>query len=86
MGSIAITVIGDGAVGTKSKTYTVSDADIGRLVAFSRAVYATTAIPNPTITQGLVAWADAIIERAKANVRDYERVAAIVEPGAFTAS
>lgn len=32
MGSITIQIVGDGTVGTKTKTYTVSNADVNRVV------------------------------------------------------
>lgn len=36
MGSITIQIIGDGTVGTKTKTYTVSDADVNRVVTAAK--------------------------------------------------
>lgn len=72
MGSITIQVIGDGTVGTKSKTYTVSDADVNRLVAFGKSMVGG----SPTVTQGLVAWADKVIADTKSAVRAYENAVA----------
>lgn len=38
MGSITIQIIGDGSVGTKTKTYTVSDADVNRVVTAAKTI------------------------------------------------
>lgn len=71
MGSITIQVIGDVSVGTKSKTYTYSDANINRLVNYGKDVAGNGA----TITQGLAAWADQVIKTMQDNVVYAERTA-----------
>lgn len=91
MGSVTFQVIGDASVGTKSKTFTVSDADVNRLVAYAREVYATPAtVGNPTpptltVTQALLAWANAMMDQTKGAVVGYER-SAQPPPGVFTAT
>jgi len=89
MGTVTLTIVGDGTVGTKTKTYNFVDADINRLVAWAKVVYATpptVAVPNPpalTVTQALVAWGDGLIAGTKANVIRHERnitVVAVPQP------
>lgn len=81
MGSITIQVIGDVSVGTKSKTYNYSDADINRLVAYGRALFGAGA----TITQGLVAWSDQTIKQMQQQVVSDERsIAAAVASNVIT--
>lgn len=83
MGTITITVVGDASVGTKSKTYNLSDANINRLVAWTKTAFATTptvAVPSPpvlTTAQALVAWADKFIARTKQDVLASEYNASI---------
>lgn len=78
MGSITFQVFGDGTVGTKTKTYTVSDADINRLVAYGIKLATTPQLPNPTVAQGLLAWVDRAMAVAKADVLSSERDTATV--------
>jgi len=79
MGTVTLTVVGDVSVGTKAKTYNFTDADINRLVAWTKKAFATVptnAVPNPpalTTTQSLVAWADSFINTTKTNVINTER-------------
>lgn len=73
MGSITIQIVGDGTVGTKTKTYTVSDADVNRLVAFGKSMVGGT----PTVAQGLIAYADKVIADTKGAVRIYENGLAV---------
>jgi hypothetical protein len=83
MGSITMTLVGDVSVGTKTKTYTASDADINRFIAWAKVAYATAAVPNPTTAQAAVAWADAQINAMKMAVQAYEgnvARAAVVDP------
>jgi hypothetical protein len=69
MGSITFQVVGDASVGTKTKTYTVSDADVNRLVEFAKSL---TGIANPTVTQALLAWANNEMDAVKRNVKAFE--------------
>lgn len=78
MGSVTFQVVGDGTVGTKTKTYTVSDADVNRLVAYGKALATAAGIANPTVTQGLLAWADREMTKAKVDVLVYEQELATV--------
>lgn len=72
MGSLTLQVIGDGTVGTKSKTFTISDADINRLVAAWKSKITTVALPSPTVTQAMVAFADNVMAHAKSDTLDVE--------------
>lgn len=82
MGTVTIQVIGDASVGTKSKSYALSDADVNRLVNWAKSAYATAPtvqVPSPpplTVAQALVAWADGVIAGTKNNVVNWERTAA----------
>ncbi len=67
MGSITFQVVGDVTVGTKNKTYTVSDADINRLVAAYQKGDGTV-----TVTTALLSWAADILTFSKQRVRDWE--------------
>lgn len=78
MGAITISVDA-GAAGQASKSYTVSNADIGRLIAWAKVQYFPRfAQPAPTDLQALAAWADALIQQTKDNVVEHERRAASV--------
>jgi hypothetical protein len=86
MGSVRIEVAG-GVVGTaKGKTFTVSDADVNRLVAWAQARFANGS--TPTVLQALVAWADSVIARTRDDVLNYERAEALIahQPPDFTAT
>lgn len=82
MGSLTIQVIGDGTIGTKTKTFTISNADVNRFVAAWQSRAATVAVPSPTITQALVAFADNVMGSAKADTLDFEfrTAAAAIQP------
>jgi hypothetical protein len=95
MGTITFTIVGDGTVGTKTKAYTLSNADINRLIAWATVVYATpptVEVPSPpalTIAQALVAWADSVIAGTKNNVVRYEKnvaVTAVADPTPLVSS
>lgn len=86
MGTITFQVVGDGSVGTKTKTYTVSDADVNRLVAFAQAIAANNGVSNPNVTQGLLAWADRMMSETKTGVRAYEQAIAAAAIAAITAT
>jgi hypothetical protein len=79
MGSITFQGIGDASIGTKTKTYAVSDADMNRFKTWAIAYFATRpthAVPNPpalTVTQALTAWADWCMTNTKNLVIDRER-------------
>jgi hypothetical protein len=81
MGTLTIQVVGDATVGTKSKAYVISDADVNRLVAYCKAAYPivttnpTTGVTTtsvPTVAQALVSWADGFVAGTKANVQRFE--------------
>jgi hypothetical protein len=84
MGSITFQGIGDASIGTKTKTYAVSDADMNRFKNWAIVRFATpktVANPNPpalTVNQALVAWADWCMTKTKAEVVEYERNAALM--------
>ena len=88
MGSITFQVIGDGSVGTKTKTFTVPDAHVNRLVAYAVARYS---VPPATLntTQALLAWAEGLMAGTKANVLRWEKetdIAAVPSPDPFDAT
>lgn len=91
MGNITISVTGDASVGTKSKVFVVSDADVNRLVAYAQANFATPPTngnPNPpalTGAQALLAWAQTIIDQTKTAVPAYER-SIVAPPPVFNAA
>lgn len=68
MGSITLQVVGDGSVGTKVKTYAVSDADINRIVAYGMTLANGQGNTNPTVAQALVAYADLLMQITKGNI------------------
>lgn len=83
MGSITLTIVGDATVLTKTKAYVVSDADVNRFVAWAKVNYASAAVPSPTTTQALVAWADSTIAALKSAVVSSEKqvtIAAVADP------
>lgn len=95
MGSLTFQIVGDASVGTKTKTYAVSDADVNRFVAWATAQYATkrtVAVPNPpalTVAQALNAWANEVVNGMKNNVVTRENsvaLAAVPPPPPFTAT
>jgi len=86
MGAVTFQVVGDGTVGTKTKTYTVSDADVNRLVAYGQSLAAANGVSNPTVTQGLLAWADRVMVITKMDVRGYEQQQAAVGISTITAT
>ena len=81
MASITINVTSTPFTG--SKTFTISDSDVSRLIAWANKAYATQptqANPTPpalTPAQGLIAWATGLIEGTKANVVNTEEAASI---------
>ena len=87
MGSVTVQIIGDGTVGTKSKTFTFTNAQINRLVTFGSYIYKQkNPGTTPNVTQSLSAWGDWIIEHTKSKLRETEeRVAreAVPPPDSF---
>lgn len=83
MGSITFQAVGDASIGTKTKTYAISDADMNRFAAWAIAKFATQPTngnPNPpalTVAQALSAWADSVMAMTKADVVARERTAAL---------
>lgn len=71
------------ALGTATKTWTISDADITRLVNWATANFATlptAQTPNPpalTYSQALLAWANNFMTGTINNVSSYLQVIAV---------
>ena len=89
MGSITIQIVGDASVGTRTKTYAVSDADINRLVAWAVAAYTDAGSAPPTPVQALAKWADRFIAQTKESVVGLEQrnaLAAVAPPPPFVAT
>lgn len=83
MGTITLSITGDVSVGTKTKTYTVADADINRLVAIWKTRANTVVNGTATVAQACVVWADSVIAQAKSDVVTNEKqvtVAAVADP------
>jgi hypothetical protein len=78
VGTITLTTVGDASVGTVTRTWNVSDADINRLVAWAQEVYPTaptTAVPTPpppTPTQALNRWGAGLMQGSNSNVQRHE--------------
>lgn len=72
MGSITIQVVGDASVGSRSKTFTVPDAHINRLVAFAKGEFTPTGEPPLTTPQALLEWAERVMKATKKQVLAYE--------------
>jgi hypothetical protein len=78
MGSITLTTVGDASVGTVTRTWNVSDADINRLVAWAKDVYPTAPTeanptpPPPTTTQALNRWGAGLMQGTNNNVQRHE--------------
>ena len=75
MGSISFQVVGDASVGTRNKTYAVSDENINRLVAYLKA-------DDPALTtpQALLKWTDLVMQLTRERVQEHERRAATIAP------
>jgi hypothetical protein len=87
MGSLTIQVVGDASVGTKTKTWTITNANINRLVDFGEYIY-TQKNPGttPTVAQSLLAWSDWVFDHTVSKLREAEeRVArdAVPPPASF---
>lgn len=78
MGSITIQVTGDASVGTLSKTFTVSNANIGRLVAWAQAQFDTGTPLTPP--QALARWAERMIGHTQQDLMRRERETSAVPP------
>jgi len=82
MGSITFTGVGDASIGTKTKTYTISNADMNRFAAWAIVTFATkptNAVPNPpalSVAQAMSAWADWCMAETKTRVVARERAIA----------
>lgn len=76
MGSVTFQIIGDGTVGTLSKTYTVSNADVNRHVTAWKSRIATAIVPSPTTPNAMLAWADSMMAASVSIIQDSERAAA----------
>lgn len=75
MGSITFSATGNGGVGTKSRTFTVSDADISRFIVWARATYGNgEGAPAITITQAMNAWSWDMMNSTKERILQFERV------------
>ena len=75
MGSISFQVVGDASVGTRNKTYAVSDENINRLVAYLKA-------DDPALTtpQALLRWTDLVMQLTRERVQEHERRTTAIAP------
>lgn len=88
MGSITFQVVGDASVGSRSKTFTVPDEHINRLVAFAKAEFSPVGGPLST-PLALLEWAERLMKLTRKQVLAYEdRVAhgAVPPPPPFEAT
>jgi hypothetical protein len=95
MGSLTFQAVGDATIGTKTKTYTISDANMDRFAEWAIATFSprpTNGEPNPTpltVAQALAAWADWIVERTRQEIIQRERnlaLGAVPPPPPFTST
>lgn len=89
MGSITLTLVGDASVGTNTKTYTISNADVNRWVATLKLKANPVVNGTATVAQACVVWADSVVEQARADVKaaDIEAAqAALAAPAPFVAT
>ena len=73
MGSISFQVVGDASVGTRTKTYSVSDANINRMVAWAQSELRQPGDPALTVAQALLAWAETMMNTTRREVVSYEQ-------------
>ena len=71
MGTITITVDA-GAAGTTTKSYTVTNTNIGRLADWSKARLPQDG-PNPTNGEAIEAWMDWAMQFTRQQVLDHEQ-------------
>lgn len=71
MGTVTFQIVGDGTVGTLTKTYTVSNADVNRHVAAWKARVSTSSVPT-----SMLAWADFMMATSVTIIQDTERATA----------
>ncbi len=76
MGSVTFQIVGDGSVGTLSKNYTVSNADVNRHVTAWKGRTATPGVPSPTTPNAMLAWADFMMATSVTVIQDSERAVA----------
>lgn len=89
MGSITFTLIGDVSIGTKTKTYAISDADINRWMAVLKLKANPVINGTATVAQACLVWADSVVAQAKADTVAAEIAlaqAAVVAPSAIVAT
>ena len=75
MGSITFQVVGDASVGTRTKTFAVSDENINRLVAYAKGEGADLTTP-----QALLKWAELMMALTKDRIIAHERAAQAIPP------
>ena len=89
MGSITFTLVGDASIGTKTKAYAISDADLNRWMAVLKVKANPVINGTATVAQACVVWADSIVAQAKADTVAAELAvaqAAVVTPSAIVAT
>jgi hypothetical protein len=73
-----------GAGGAATKVFTVSNANLGRLVAWSKAnlfqPLPGSLPPNPTNAEAIEAWAQFMMDHSRAVILNYERQTAALGP------
>ena len=77
MGSITITIIGDASVLTKTKTFTVSDADINRTIAYLKVQANSVVNGTATTAQACLVWANKVLGDLQAGTVAFENAAAL---------
>lgn len=82
MGSMTFTVVGDASVGTRTKTFSIPDADVNRFIAMCQEWYG-----QPAVAQAMLAWANDVMGVTKERVIRSEKEAAARAAGPpFTAT
>ena len=77
MGSITISIVGDASVGTKSKAFTISDADLNRAIAYLKAQATPVVNGTATTAQACLVWANKVLGELQASTVAFENAAAV---------
>jgi hypothetical protein len=73
MGSITFQVVGDASVGTRTRTFTVPDAHVNRLVEWAKWKFTPEGQPDLSTPQALLAWSERMMSDTKKHVLNFER-------------
>lgn len=80
MGSITIKIATASPVTTQERTFTVSDGDIGRIIAWAKATFRGIEGAEPTPEEAVQRWTEWMMNMAGDHLRAHERQNAAVPP------